>query len=222
MLHTFDLNKVFTKEDKNDIIEMRTEKYITRYGMLKKDARKRAQDQMMPLLKYKRFAKLASSICKIFNLETNVINLDISTNRNGEHSWYIYIPIPMPFYQANNDVSDYGFFVHSEVLAKLGSREEYIQYHRCLRVRISDHTTCISDSVKIDYKSSLEDAMCQIMHELMYLSTQSSKQIFRIVEETGDGGYFTENFEEIRKMHPLSISLKDSVALTQEWKKNRV
>lgn len=131
MTHAFDFNKKFSRELKNEIINKRTNKYIDKFGMKRIDAYKRARSEMMPNKEYEKFAKMAQFICEAFEIPTNTDYITISTNRYGQHSWYIKVPInPGLGYDYIDDEEYYGCgksFCHS--------------INHELEIRLSDHTT---------------------------------------------------------------------------------
>lgn len=89
MAHKFNFKQVFSAELKAEIIEKRTRKYVEKFGVSERDARKRAKSEMMNKRDYSRFARVADYICTTYNIPTDTDNISISTNRYGGHSWYI-------------------------------------------------------------------------------------------------------------------------------------
>ena len=89
MAHEFNFKEVFSKELKREIIERRAKKYVEKFGTPVKEAKRRARSEMMPQRKYIKFAKMAQAICEYFEIPTNSDYISISTNRYGQHSWYI-------------------------------------------------------------------------------------------------------------------------------------
>lgn len=88
MTHEFDFKKKFSNDLKADIIERRKNKLITK-GYTEKQALKRAKEEMMPTRKYGMYAFVMQTICDYYDVPTNTDYVDISTNRHGEHSWYL-------------------------------------------------------------------------------------------------------------------------------------
>lgn len=91
MAHEFNFKQKFSKELKKEIINTRAQKYIAKFGADHKEAMKRAKAEMMPTKVYVKFAKIAQAICDLYDIPTDTDYISISTNRNGEHSWYIYL-----------------------------------------------------------------------------------------------------------------------------------
>ena len=111
MKHEFNFKTKFSKEIKNEIIENRTKKLILK-GNSEIEARKRAKQEMMPSGKWSKYAKIAQFICDQHNIPTDSDHIQISTNRYGEHSWYIMtgnmaIRISDHLKKANEDGPEY-------------------------------------------------------------------------------------------------------------------
>lgn len=87
MTHTFDFKKKFSNDLKAEIIERRKTKLMT--ICTEKQALRRAKEEMMPSRKYGMYAFVMQALCDYYDAPTNTDYVDISTNRNGEHSWYL-------------------------------------------------------------------------------------------------------------------------------------
>lgn len=84
------LKKLTTKE-KKDIIKKRAERYFNKGWITPlKDAYERSESEMMPTEKYDKYSKIAQYIFDKMWVRPNNDNLFFSTNRHGEHSWYLY------------------------------------------------------------------------------------------------------------------------------------
>ncbi|KAA6329771.1 hypothetical protein EZS27_021457 [termite gut metagenome] len=98
-IHSYDFHHIFTAEEKKEVIKKIAKRNLAR-GMSKEDALKRAKQEIMPDNKYKKFAYITLHICSIFKIPTTSEYIDMSVNRNGEHSWYVTLSyFQLPFYK---------------------------------------------------------------------------------------------------------------------------
>jgi hypothetical protein len=89
-MNIIDLTQKFSKERRELIINHKADKYMQK-GWFKnfQDAYKRAKMEMMLAWKYSIFSKIALLHFKVWKQEATYENLEMSTNRNGQHSWYL-------------------------------------------------------------------------------------------------------------------------------------
>lgn len=88
MTHEFDFKKKFSNDLKDEIVERRKNKLIAN-GYTENKALRRAKHEMMPSRKYGIYAFVMQTLCDYYDVPTNTDYVDISTNRNSEHSWYL-------------------------------------------------------------------------------------------------------------------------------------
>lgn len=163
MAHEFDFKQKFSKELKKEIINNRAQKYIAKFGTSPKEAIKRAKAEMMPTKEYVKFAKIAQAICDMFDIPTDTDYVSISTNRDGGHSWYIY----MDGIDEYNRLTDIRIRISDHETSKITENEiqifpliqsldsmlkqvvkEYISKERHIFVRMDIHKQNVLDAYK--------------------------------------------------------------------------
>lgn len=93
----YDLEHKFTKEEIRHLTHSRIKNVIKNIkdydiGMRFKESKKRAEKMIMAPEKYEVFSKVAHEILSAYHLPSNSNYIRFSTNRNGDHSWYITLP----------------------------------------------------------------------------------------------------------------------------------
>ncbi len=136
MEEEFNLNKKLSREEKKDIVRNKIDKSLERGWQPDwMSAARRAWQEMMPEKKFETYVRVANVIAKERNIELTRERVQLSTNRNGDHSWYI--KVPNRAYKSN---------LTEEEIAKLNDHrsEEYVEFSEIFTdpevvVKITDH-----------------------------------------------------------------------------------
>lgn len=91
--YPFHLLDEYDEAGRYDLVQKRAQKYLDkRWSNNENDALERAEKEIMSPEKHKVYSKIAQFISDKYSVKLTWNNVDVSTNRYGEHSWYITIP----------------------------------------------------------------------------------------------------------------------------------